>query len=199
VANRLALCTLTPQEWTAERSVQLGLAVSGMLKGYTTTAATIITAMLKSVTRFTIQVWRGGGWLCTVVEGRSDTGWSARGSRRQTVTWCRDWCSGGSVQRRSRCSRPGRRRAPAADDGRLALTPALALTLTPPPPHPSTPLPFKPSSPAPPNRQVFVALILGFFTLWDLPLISRGVESLKQVCAAQQHRAGLGVCVHVRA
>ncbi|KIY99566.1 hypothetical protein MNEG_8395 [Monoraphidium neglectum] len=70
------------EEWTAERSVQLGLAVSGMLKGYTTTAATIITAMLKSVTRFTIQV--------------------------------------------------------------------------------------------------FVALILGFFTLWDLPLISRGVESLKQ-------------------
>lgn len=69
-------------DWTAERSVQLGLSVSGMLKGYTTTAATIITAMLKSVTRFTIQV--------------------------------------------------------------------------------------------------FVALILGFFTLWDLPLITRGVESLKQ-------------------
>ncbi|KAI8469443.1 MAG: hypothetical protein J3K34DRAFT_423607 [Monoraphidium minutum] len=69
-------------EWTAQRSTQLGLAVSGMLKGYTTTAATIITAALKSATRFTIQV--------------------------------------------------------------------------------------------------FVALILGFFMLWDLPLISRGVASLKQ-------------------
>ena len=43
--------------WTAERSTQLGLAVSGMLKGYTTTAAGVITAMLKSVTRFTIQVF----------------------------------------------------------------------------------------------------------------------------------------------
>jgi hypothetical protein len=43
-------------EWTTERSVQLGLAVSSMLKGYTTTAAQVITAMLKSVTRFTIQV-----------------------------------------------------------------------------------------------------------------------------------------------
>eukprot|EP00775_Hariotina_reticulata_P011497 gene11497-11640_t len=42
--------------WTAERSVQLGMAVSSMLKGYTTTAAQIITAMLKSVTKFTIQV-----------------------------------------------------------------------------------------------------------------------------------------------
>jgi hypothetical protein len=44
------------QVWTAERSVQLGMAVSSMLKGYTTTAAQIITAMLKSVTKFTIQV-----------------------------------------------------------------------------------------------------------------------------------------------
>ena len=43
-------------EWTTERSAQLGLAVSSMLKGYTTTAAQIITSMLKSVTRFTIQV-----------------------------------------------------------------------------------------------------------------------------------------------
>lgn len=42
--------------WTAERSTQLGMAVSSMLKGYTTTAAQIITAMLKSVTKFTIQV-----------------------------------------------------------------------------------------------------------------------------------------------
>ncbi|GBF98399.1 hypothetical protein Rsub_10464 [Raphidocelis subcapitata] len=69
-------------DWTAERSTQLGLAVSGMLKGYTTTAASIISGALKSVTRFTIQV--------------------------------------------------------------------------------------------------FVALILGFFMLWDLPKISRGVASLKQ-------------------
>jgi hypothetical protein len=44
------------QVWTAERSTQLGMAVSSMLKGYTTTAAQIITAMLKSVTKFTIQV-----------------------------------------------------------------------------------------------------------------------------------------------
>eukprot|EP00877_Chromochloris_zofingiensis_P004002 jgi/Chrzof1/13602/Cz08g03250.t1 len=43
-------------DWTTERSVQLGLSVSSMLKGYTTTAAQVITAMLKSVTRFTIQV-----------------------------------------------------------------------------------------------------------------------------------------------
>jgi len=40
-----------------------------MLKGYTTTAATIITAMLKSVTRFTIQV-RIMGWGVDPVEGR---------------------------------------------------------------------------------------------------------------------------------
>lgn len=44
------------QVWTAERSTQLGMAVSSMLKGYTTTAAQIITSMLKSVTKFTIQV-----------------------------------------------------------------------------------------------------------------------------------------------
>ena len=50
-------CTLIAvQVWTAERSTQLGMAVSSMLKGYTTTAAQIITAMLKSVTKFTIQV-----------------------------------------------------------------------------------------------------------------------------------------------
>lgn len=42
--------------WTAERSTQLGMAVSSMLKGYTTTAAQIVTATLKSVTKFTIQV-----------------------------------------------------------------------------------------------------------------------------------------------
>lgn len=50
----LHVCVL--QVWTAERSTQLGMAVSSMLKGYTTTAAQIITAMLKSVTKFTIQV-----------------------------------------------------------------------------------------------------------------------------------------------
>jgi hypothetical protein len=55
----------TPQDWTAERSVQLGLAVSGMLKGYTTTAASIITAMLKSVTRFTMQVGAEAGFVST--------------------------------------------------------------------------------------------------------------------------------------
>lgn len=53
-----------PQDWTAERSVKLGLAVSRMLKGYTTMAATIITAGLKSVTRFTMQV--GPGAPCLV-------------------------------------------------------------------------------------------------------------------------------------
>lgn len=47
---------MSVQVWTAERSTQLGMAVSTMLKGYTTTAAQIITAMLKSVTKFTIQV-----------------------------------------------------------------------------------------------------------------------------------------------
>jgi hypothetical protein len=49
-------CAVPLQVWTAERSTQLGMAVSSMLKGYTTTAAQIITAMLKSVTKFTIQV-----------------------------------------------------------------------------------------------------------------------------------------------
>jgi hypothetical protein len=54
--------------WTAERSTQLGMAVSSMLKGYTTTAAQIITAMLKSVTKFTIQVSKPmhvGCWCCS--------------------------------------------------------------------------------------------------------------------------------------
>ncbi|GBF95935.1 hypothetical protein Rsub_08058 [Raphidocelis subcapitata] len=86
--NDITRAAVEAGDWTAERSVQLGLAVSGMLKGYTTTAATIITAALKSVTRFTIQA--------------------------------RPWGFG-----------------------------------------------------------VFVALILGFFTLWDLPTISKAVASLK--------------------
>jgi hypothetical protein len=49
--------------------VQLGLAVSGMLKGYTTTAASIITAMLKSVTRFTMQA--GGAGAAGVAGARA--------------------------------------------------------------------------------------------------------------------------------
>lgn len=67
----VAVCcfAVLPQVWTAERSTQLGMAVSSMFKGYTTTAAQIITAMLKSVTKFTIQVsgrttqasWHQGG------------------------------------------------------------------------------------------------------------------------------------------
>lgn len=51
--------------------------------------------------------------------------------------------------------------------------PALHSCVPSPPPHPGLPRPAAP--------QVFVALILGFFTLWDLPLISRAVQSLKQV------------------
>ena len=49
-------------DWTAERSATLGLAVSSMLKGYTTTAASVISATLRSITRFTIQV----GCVCGV-------------------------------------------------------------------------------------------------------------------------------------
>ncbi|KAJ9522992.1 hypothetical protein QJQ45_023838, partial [Haematococcus lacustris] len=44
------------QAWTAERSVQLGLAVSSMLKGYTTTAAKITGQLLSSVTKFAVQM-----------------------------------------------------------------------------------------------------------------------------------------------
>lgn len=52
------------QAWTAERSVSLGLAVSTMLKGYTTTAAKITAQLLSSVTKFAVQV-RGScfGWM----------------------------------------------------------------------------------------------------------------------------------------
>lgn len=57
-ARLVCICfTLLLQVWTAERSTQLGMAVSSMLKGYTTTAAQVITALLKSVTKFTLQVW----------------------------------------------------------------------------------------------------------------------------------------------
>ena len=43
-------------DWSPERSVRLGLAVSSMLKGYTTTAAAVVSAALRSVTKFAIQV-----------------------------------------------------------------------------------------------------------------------------------------------
>lgn len=44
------------QDWTTERSVALGMTVSGMLKGYTTTAAKLTVSMLSSVTRFAFEV-----------------------------------------------------------------------------------------------------------------------------------------------
>lgn len=47
------------QVWSAERSTQLGLAVSSMLKGYTNTAAKYTGLILKSVAKFSLQV-RGG-------------------------------------------------------------------------------------------------------------------------------------------
>lgn len=43
------------QVWTVERSTQLGLAVSSMLKGYTTTAAKYTAVFLKSVAKFSLQ------------------------------------------------------------------------------------------------------------------------------------------------
>lgn len=46
----------TQAAWTTERSVNLGMAVAGMLKGYTTTAAKITGTLLKSVTNFALQV-----------------------------------------------------------------------------------------------------------------------------------------------
>jgi len=44
------------REWSAERSVALGMAVSSMLKGYTTTAAKITAQLLSSVTKFAVQI-----------------------------------------------------------------------------------------------------------------------------------------------
>jgi len=44
------------EAWTPERSVQLGMAVSSMLKGYTNTAAKITGGLLSSVTRFALQL-----------------------------------------------------------------------------------------------------------------------------------------------
>ncbi len=44
------------QVWSAERSTQLGLAVSSMLKGYTNTAAKYTGLILKSVAKFGLQV-----------------------------------------------------------------------------------------------------------------------------------------------
>ncbi len=49
------------QVWTVERSTQLGLAVSSMLKGYTTTAAKYTAVFLKSVAKFSVQVRGGAG------------------------------------------------------------------------------------------------------------------------------------------
>lgn len=50
------------QVWSAERSTQLGLAVSSMLKGYTNTAAKYTGLFLKSVAKFSLQVCgREGG------------------------------------------------------------------------------------------------------------------------------------------
>eukprot|EP00798_Chlamydomonas_sp_ICE-L_P015259 gene15259-21342_t len=42
--------------WTEKRSVQLGMAIASMLKGYTTTAAKITAYLLSSVTRFAVQL-----------------------------------------------------------------------------------------------------------------------------------------------
>jgi len=50
-----ALSPTPGREWTIERSTQLGLAVSKLLKGYTTTAATVTAGMLSSVTKFALQ------------------------------------------------------------------------------------------------------------------------------------------------
>lgn len=89
------------QVWTAERSTQLGMAVSSMLKGYTTTAAQIITAMLKSVTKFTIQVctWcmRHEAGVCSKMREasgciggqRHSSGWRGgfRGPQSRGVQW----------------------------------------------------------------------------------------------------------------
>ena len=50
------------REWTIERSTQLGLAVSKLLKGYTTTAAAVTAGMLSSVTKFALQARARGLW-----------------------------------------------------------------------------------------------------------------------------------------
>lgn len=44
-----------------ERSTQLGLMVSSMLKGYTTPAAKYTAVFLKSVAKFSVQVGKAGG------------------------------------------------------------------------------------------------------------------------------------------
>ncbi|MEW5307469.1 MAG: hypothetical protein WDW36_009864 [Sanguina aurantia] len=49
--------TCPTPDWTTERSVALGMTVSGMLKGYTTTAAKLTVSMLSSVTRFAFEVF----------------------------------------------------------------------------------------------------------------------------------------------
>ncbi|KAG2430880.1 hypothetical protein HXX76_009854 [Chlamydomonas incerta] len=55
-SNDIAAAALQePQVWSAERSTQLGLAVSSMLKGYTSTAAKYTGLFLKSVAKFSLQ------------------------------------------------------------------------------------------------------------------------------------------------
>jgi hypothetical protein len=57
-SSDLTVAASNMQAWTAERSVQLGMAVSSMLKGYTTTAAKVTGQLLSSVTKFAVQVGR---------------------------------------------------------------------------------------------------------------------------------------------
>ncbi|GIL91430.1 hypothetical protein Vretimale_17819 [Volvox reticuliferus] len=55
-SNDIAVAAVSePQVWSAERSTQLGLAVSSMLKGYTNTAAKYTAVFLKSVAKFSLQ------------------------------------------------------------------------------------------------------------------------------------------------
>lgn len=51
------------RDWTIERSEALGMAVSKLLKGYTTTAATVTAQLLSSVTKLALQV-RGRWFRC---------------------------------------------------------------------------------------------------------------------------------------
>lgn len=61
-SSDLTLMTASlPGDWTIERSEQLGMAVSKLLKGYTTTAATVTAGLLSSVTKLALQV-RIGAW-----------------------------------------------------------------------------------------------------------------------------------------
>lgn len=127
------------QVWTAERSTQLGMAVSSMLKGYTTTAAQIITAMLKSVTKFTIQV------------GTGDRMWQLE----KLASTCRTcaYVTGAKF---------GREEAPVLH----RMDPQCCFCMY--------------SFNGCRMLQVGVAMIFGFFMLWDLPTITAGVSSLSK-------------------